>query len=433
MAAKLRIIVLIALAALAALTSAPTPARAALTTNAELALDRGLHHLYSLDYREARSDFRKLIEQEPDNPFGYLFESGAIWWQSSQEYGLFKDTPTLQGLFEQDVEFAIKKADPLTDSKDKAVKADGHFVEGMALGTRGQWSLMRGHYMKAFFDAKKAIKHLKKVPKIDASYRDVDLGLGVFDYQAAHASGLARLSGVLGLRGDEKRGLEELRSAMDHGHYATRQAAEFLVTIYIMDKQDWAQALPVVQKMRQEFPESPYYASLELLVRWKLGQKEESLKLGPALFDMAKADPTRFNRKLLSMVCGLMGEECLGKAQASAMRDWLTAAIDAAPAPKPAPKTAGTRKGAKAAPPAGAAGSADAERYLSTLHLYRGYMNDALGKTDEGAADYDWTLKHAEFADSRSRAQECQENGCPAKDLLLYLRSISREDSGEKP
>src|SRR5258708_5579202 len=163
-----------------------SPGGAALSPNAELSLDRGLHDLYSLDYVEARADFRKLIEQEPDNPFGYLFESGAIWWQSSQEYGLFKDTPTLQGLFEQDVEFAIKKADPLTDSKDKGLKADGHFVEGMALGTRGQWSLMRGHYMKAFFDAKKAIKHLKKVPKIDSSYRDVDLGLGVFDYQAAH-------------------------------------------------------------------------------------------------------------------------------------------------------------------------------------------------------------------------------------------------------
>src|SRR5581483_5483536 len=128
--------------AAALLLSAAAPARAALSPNAELALDRGLHDLYSLDYDKARADFRKLIEQEPDNPFGYLFESGAIWWQSSQEYGLFKDTPTLQGLFEQDVEAAIRKADALTDAKDKVQKADGHFVLGMALGTRGQWGLL---------------------------------------------------------------------------------------------------------------------------------------------------------------------------------------------------------------------------------------------------------------------------------------------------
>ena len=409
--------------------AAPATASAALTSNAELSLDRGIHHLYSLDYAEARLDFRKLIEQEPDNPFGYLFESGAIWWQSSQEYGLFKDTPTLQGLFEQDVEFAIKKADPLTDSKDKELKADGHFVEGMALGTRGQWSLMRGHYMKAFFDAKKAIKHLKKVPKIDSGYRDVDLGLGVFDYQAAHMSGLARLSGMFGLRGDEKRGIEEIRSALDHGRYAIRQAGAFLSTIFIMDKKDWTQALPVVLKMRQEFPESPYYVSLELLVRWKLNQKEASIALGRALFDMAKADPKRFNRKLLSLTCGLTADECLGRDQAGATREWLTTAIDATPLPK-ASKPAPKRKGAKAAAPAPAD---DTEPYLTVLHLYRGYMADALGKSDDAAADYDWVLKHEDFSDSHARAQECQENGCPAKDVLLYLRGISREDPAEKP
>jgi tetratricopeptide (TPR) repeat protein len=406
-----RTLLALALAAFAA------PARAALTPDAELALERGLHHLYNLDYAEARSDFRRLIEREPDNPFGYLFESGAIWWQASLEYGLFKDTPTLQGLFEQDVEAAIRKADPYTDSKDKAVKADGHFVEGMALGTRGQWNLMKGHYVKAFFDGKKALKHLKKVPKLDADYRDVDLGLGVFEYQAAHLSGIAKLSSILGVRGDEKKGIALLKSAHERGRYGTGQAGEFLLMIYIIDKKDWAQALEVLQRQRAQFPESVYFESLELLVRYKLGEKDESAALGRSVFEKARADPRAFNRKLMSLVCGLVGDACLGRDQLSQSLEWLTRAIESTPEPKPGKAAKGRAAAAK--------GEDGTLAYLTLLRLYRGYVNDALGRVDEAAADYDWVLKRPAFSDSHARARHCSETPCSAKDLLLYLRALS--------
>lgn len=402
--------------ALGLLLLAPLSARAALTSNAELALDRGVRHLYSLDYTQARADFRKLIELEPDNPFGYLFESGAIWWQSAQEYGLFKDTPTLQGLFEQDVEAAIRKAEPLTRSKDKAQKADGHFVEGMALGTRGQWALMRGHYINAYLDGKRAIKHLKKVSRIDGGYRDVDLGMGVYEYQAAHLSGVAKFSAFIGVRGDEKRGLKLLHSAMDHGRYGSRQAAEFLAIIYLGDKRDWNAALPILQKLRQDIPESVYFDSLELLAQWKLGHNEESFRIARAMFEKTRQDPRGFNRKLLSLACGLTTDHCLDEDQAFESSVWLTAAIDATPEPKRA------RNAKAAAPPDGV------WPYLSTLHLYRAYMKAALGKADEASADFQWVLQHPDYADGHARAQECQTNGCPSKDLLVYLRSMAREE-----
>src|SRR5204863_36047 len=105
---------------------APSFARAggAKTSPAATAyLDEGITALYSLDYPRSRKAARKLIELEPDNPFGYLFEAGAIWWQSSQEFGLFKDTPTLQGLFEQDIEAGVRKAEAYIDSKDKQTRA----------------------------------------------------------------------------------------------------------------------------------------------------------------------------------------------------------------------------------------------------------------------------------------------------------------------
>ena len=391
------------------------PAGAALTPNAERYLDEGLTNLYGLEYEKSRASFRKLIELEPDNPFGYLFESGAIWWQSSMEYGLFKDTPTLQGLFEQDVEAAIRKADPWTDSKDRTLKVDGHFVSGMALGTRGQWGLMRGHYVKAYFDGRKAMKHLKKCAKMDDEYYDVQLGLGVFDYQAARMQGVLRMAALVGVRGDEERGLEKMHEAMDKGRFASRQAAQFLSSIYILDRKDWKKALEVVLRLRGHFPESVYFRYLEVLVRDRLGDHEASLAAGREIFDRVKADPPGWNKKLLSIVCGLSGDKCLNRESSELAVAWCTRAIESTPEPKPGRKLKPAEQ--------------DTLKWLSLSRLYRAYMQEVLGHVDAAERDFKWVLAHPEFADGHSRARECMEHGCAKEDLLLYLRSLSRGET----
>ena len=257
-----------------ALTLAPLPASAggARTSPAtEAQLNEGITALYSLDYAQSRKAARKLVEMEPDNPFGYLFEAGAIWWQASQEFGLFKDTPTLQGQFEQDIEAGVRKSEAYINSKDKQMKADGYFVSGMTLGVRGQWSLMKGKWMDAYFDGKKSMKHLKKCVKLDENYEDAYLGLGVFDYQAAHLTGIAKLGILFGLRGDEKRGLERIQRAVDHAGFARRQAAQMLASIYLIDLHDDARALTLVQGLRKDFPGSAYFIFLEAMLRHRLG------------------------------------------------------------------------------------------------------------------------------------------------------------------
>ena len=121
----------------------------------------------------------------------------------------------------------------------------------------------------------------------------------------------------------------------------------------------------------------------------------------------------------MSLVCGLTGEKCFDHEQAADFRVWLSAAIDGTPEPKPV----SPGKGKKPKLPETAAGDFT---FLSLLHLYRGFCVDALGKSEEAGADYDWVLKHADFADFHARAAACQAKPCTAKDSLLYLREASR-------
>ncbi|OGR82750.1 MAG: hypothetical protein A3J74_09080 [Elusimicrobia bacterium RIFCSPHIGHO2_02_FULL_57_9] len=378
------------------------PSYDALSLEPEKYLKEGLVQLYNLEYAQARASFRKVVEVEPDNPFGYLFEAGAIWWQAANEYSLFQDTPTLQGLFEQDIEAAIRKADPLTDSRQKEIRADGHFIMGMALGTRGQWALLRGHWVKAYFDGKKGVKHLKKCLKNDPQYHDAYLGLGVYDYEAAHLGGILKLAGSLvGVRGDEQRGIERLKLAMEKGRYGSRQAAQFLSSIYIVDLRDAKLALPIIQKLRYDFPESLYFQFVELVLLHSLGARDGSLLLGRQIFQKARLDPNAFNRKLLSLVCGLGAGKCLEPSHAEASLAWFDYAIS----------HAGVRPD---------------KNWLSTARLLRAYAHDILGKKDQAAQDYRWVLKAPAFSDNRQRAWDCLSASCNAPALLNYLKTKSK-------
>lgn len=403
---------LLGAALLAAALAVPGPARAApeisgprLSTAAAAQLDEGLARLYSLDYAQSRAAFRRLIELDPENPFGYLFEAGGIWWQSSQEYGLFTDTPTLQGLFEADVDAAQRKADAYADSEDRQTKTDGYFVSGMALGTLGQWRLMRHHMLDAYFTGKKAIKQLRKCRKLAPDYADARLGLGVFDYQTAHLSGVAKLGILFGMKGNEKRGLENIVYAMEHSPTAGRQAAQLLSQIYIVDMRDFTRALPVIQRLRSDFPGSPYFVFLEALLRHRLGDWDGSLTLGRELYRRIETDPAAFRAKWLTLVCGLSGADCLSKGDADLALTWFDRAIDA---------TSGET-------PTG---------FHTLLHLFRGQLLDALGRRDEAVAEYRRAVALPNIDDAHERAYACQSAPCDRAEILRRLRALSKIEPG---
>lgn len=389
----------------AALPSSAAITGPSLSTAAAAQLDEGLARLYALDYARSRAAFRRLIELDPENPFGYLFEAGGIWWQSSQEYGLFTDTPTLQGLFEDDVDLALHKADAYIESADPQTRADGYFVSGMALGTLGQWRLMRRHMLDAYFTGKKAVKQLRRCQKLAPNYADVRLGLGVFDYQTAHLSGVAKLGVLFGMKGNEKRGLEGIVYAAERSPTAGRQAAQLLSQIYLTDMRDYARALPVVQRLRRDFPDSPYFVFIEALLRHRLGDWDGSLALGRELYAAVEADPAAFRTKWLTLVCGLSGADCLSKGDADLALTWFDRAIDATSAETPT-------------------------GFHTLLHLFRGQLLDAVGRRDEAVAEYRRALALPEFDYAHERAFACQSAPCGRAEILRRLRAMSRIEPG---
>jgi tetratricopeptide (TPR) repeat protein len=298
----------------------------------------------------------------------------------------------------------------LIDSKDPHERADGYFASGMALGTLGQWRLMKRHYLDAYFTGKKAVKHLRKCVKLSPDYADARLGLGVFDYQAAHLSGVARLGAFLGgFKGDEKRGLDGIVYAMENSPTAGRQAAQLLSQIYIVDMRDDARALPVIQRLRRDFPDSPYFMFLEAMLRHRLGDWDGSLAVGRELYGRVEADPAAFRPKWLTLACGLSGADCLSKADIELALTWFDRAAESTAKEKPT-------------------------GFHALVRLFRAELLDAAGRREEAVADYRKTLVLPDFDGSRERARACLAAPCGRKEQLERLRRLSQaEETPDRP
>lgn len=396
----------------------PAPGRASISAEAEQLLDEGVTHLFNLDYEKSRESLKKLMDLEPDNPFAYLYGSGAIWWQSSQEYGLFQDTPTLQGQFEREADLALKKAELLLKTADPSAKADGHFVAGMALGTRGQWGLMRGHFMKACGDGRKAVKHLNNALKFNEGYHDAYLGLGVYDYQAAQLKGpLKLIARLCGASGNEQRGLARISQALKNGRYARRQAAQFLATIYILDLREYDKALELVRALRRDYPQSVYFHFLEIALLHRLRDVDGAVREGRALFMAQRGDMKTFGRKWLTLFCGLHGSKCLDPVNARRAGEFCAESLEA---------EARRPKDSKEDPAA-------ARDWTTFLHLFRGYSWDLLKKPEEAAKDYQAVLDRPDFYDAHARAKECLASPCSSKPFQRYLRALSQDQPWPPP
>ncbi len=377
--------------------------------------DEGFRELYSLDYAQAQKTFALLESAEPDRAFSYLFDAGALWWQASNERGLFKIRPELRRRFKNDVRQAIKKASALLSSADPRAQADGRFILGLSYGARAQSDLLARHWFQAYRAGKNVVDELHRCLDIDPDYIDAKFGLGWFECDLARYSGflgfLARH--LMGVSGNEAEGIALLTEASRRAVYVRRQAAIVLASFYIGFKRDDAKALPIIQALRGDYPDSPYFQFVDVALLFKTGDPAGSFAAARDFFAGFSRDQAASQPKLLTLLCSFSDKACPDPALAEDSLEWFGEAIadESALGPGRFPPNWDGRKHLA---------------WLSTLHLYRGYAEEVLGLSSLAREDFERVKKNfPDFWDNRARAECCLNNRCDGKALGLYLRDLA--------
>jgi len=207
---------------------------------------QGLHEVHIEKYGAAIATFKKLVECYPQHPMGY-FCTAAVYKTIMQNYRVTTFETQLDSFFNLAIQVGQQT---IQQNKNDAY---AHFYLGGAYGFRGLHKVRKRDWWGAFSDGLKGISNLKRAIAIDSCLYDAYFGLGSYHYWRSAKSKLLRL---FFFRNDQKKGIDEIWTAIHKEKYTDIEGKYALVAIYY-DQGDYEKALVVNQELHELFPLNP--------------------------------------------------------------------------------------------------------------------------------------------------------------------------------
>lgn len=255
----------------------------------------GFEALYNLDYEGAHRRFKEIARLFPDHPAGPQFLAAALWAQT-----LNQSRRLQASLYSSDSFYAQgeDKVDPRTVAQfrewTRAAKqlaearlqrdqrdAEALYFLGAAEGLNAAFAVaVERRFMAALGDGSRSVERYRQVIKLDPSFHDAELTIGLYDYTVGGLPLPVKLLASLGgVRGSKKRGLETLQRVASEGRWARDDARSLLLIIYKREKR-FGDALAVSREMTAKYPRN-YLFKLEsadaLISQAELARKENKL------------------------------------------------------------------------------------------------------------------------------------------------------------
>jgi len=239
-------------------------------------LESGYKHLYELNFDAARKDFQAYQKARPDDPLGkaseaasYLFEQFNTKGVLTSEFFLNDDKflGGVEGTAAQNKNTAFLEANNAAREQAKArIKRNPRDIEGLLVLTitDGMESDYDALIIKKQLDGLKMMKSAEAeanaVLAIDPHEQDANVALGMSNYVIGCLPSYKRaFLWFGGLHGDRMRGMEQMQSAAEHGHYLQPFAKVMLALAYEREhKPELAKEL--LSELAIQFPDNTVFA-----------------------------------------------------------------------------------------------------------------------------------------------------------------------------
>jgi len=207
----------------------------------------GFDALYNLDYEVARRRFRDITTAFPTHPAGYELLAASLWLKTLNESrrlqaslynneGFYKEKddkvdPKVQAEFRE----LTRKTKELCEARLKAnpKDTDALYYLGAVEGLKAAWgSMVERSFMSAMTNGKDSVGHHRDLIKIDPTYIDAKVTIGMYDYVVGALPPLVKLGATfIGYRGSKKRGIATLEEVARDGRYARDDAKTMLIAL----------------------------------------------------------------------------------------------------------------------------------------------------------------------------------------------------------
>jgi hypothetical protein len=254
------------------------PAKTTVPTSAQpskhsTVLDRGFELLYNLDFAAAQQQFTTYEQEHPDDPLGPTSEAAGTLFAELNQSGIldsafFKDPSrvrtnhTIDPAAYKHLDTALQRAEVIAYERLNANAGDSDALLAVTLGAglRADYTaLILGeggaalHYTK---DATNNAQHLLAVcPDCYDAYVATGISRYLIGTKAAPVRWVLRFGGF---RGDKEKGIADLRTAAECGHYLAPFARIVLAIVYTREK-DPVSARQFLTRLHDDFPQNPLF------------------------------------------------------------------------------------------------------------------------------------------------------------------------------
>src|SRR5262249_24859540 len=235
----------------------------------------GSEALFNLDYEAARKNLKEWAVAFPNYPAGPQFLADTLWAET-----LYQTRRLQSSLYGDDDTFystSDDKADPkvvdefrtltrqarqLTEARLKMFPKDVEalYFMGAIEGLKASFeeAVERRHFA-ALKDGSDAVDKHREVIKLDPSYRDAEITIGLYDYTVdALPLPVKITAGMFGFRGSKKRGLATLERASKEGNWVHDEAKTLLIVLYTREKR-FGEAAAYAKELAAKYPRNYLY------------------------------------------------------------------------------------------------------------------------------------------------------------------------------
>jgi len=230
--------------------------------------NEGYAALYNLDYDTARKKFKEIETAFPNHPAGPQLLASTLWAKELNESRRLQAT-----LYNKDSFYADKedKTDPkliadfkaLTDRAKALAKArlkinpkdvDALYYLGAIDGLKATFAVsVERKFFGALGDGNSSVDKHKEVLKLDPSYRDAEITVGLYDYVVGSLPPFVKFfASIGGYRGSKKRGLATLEKVAKEARWAADDAKSLLIVLYKREKR-YGDALSVCRELGEKY------------------------------------------------------------------------------------------------------------------------------------------------------------------------------------
>jgi tetratricopeptide (TPR) repeat protein len=253
----------------------------------------GFIHFFNNEYDEALAYFEREAKANPNGPDQYnhiaqtilyreLFRNGALESQLVSGNSTFLQRPKLgmtaasRERFKTCIRKAVELSEARTGENSRDVMA---FYElGVAHGLQANYLfLVEKSWVNALREASVARRLQEQVLEIDPHFVDAHLILGVYQYVVGCLPFYLRVAGFVGgFRGDKEGGIRQLQLVASKGvlnHYD----AEILLAVLYRREHKPQQAIPLLQKLSQQFERNYLFRFEQVQMYSDAGNKNSAL------------------------------------------------------------------------------------------------------------------------------------------------------------